>query len=86
MLWNEYATDCRQKGELPYQYSYYCELYGKWAQTTKATLHIPRKPAEQIETDWAGDTMRIIELGSGEVVCAYLFVAVEPVAISGLGL
>jgi transposase len=76
MLWNEYATDCRQKGELLYQYSYYCELYGKWAQTTKATLRIPRKPAEQIETDWAGDTMRIIELGSGEVVCAYLFVAV----------
>jgi hypothetical protein len=75
MLWNEYATDCRQKGELPYQYSHYCSLYGKWADTTKATLRIPRKPAEQIEVDWAGDTMDVIEFGTGLLVSAYLFVA-----------
>jgi transposase len=76
MLWNEYATDCREKGGLPYRYSYYCELYNKWADVTRATLRIPRKPAEQIEVDWAGDTMEVVEFGSGEIVPAYIFVAV----------
>ena len=75
LLWNEYANRCRSTGEIPYQYSYFCERYRNWAHTTKATMHIPRKPAEIIEVDWAGDTMTFTCPLTGDVQVAYLFVA-----------
>jgi transposase len=75
LLWNEYAIKTRQRGGVPYQYSFFCEKYRAWAQVTKATLHIPRKPGEIIEVDWAGDTMEFADPLTGEIKVAYLFVA-----------
>jgi transposase len=75
LLWNEYAIKTRQAGGVPYQYSFFCEKYRKWAQVTKATLHIPRKPGEIIEVDWAGNTMEYADPLTGEIRPAYLFVA-----------
>ena len=40
-----------------------------------ATMHIPRKPGEQIEVDWAGDPAHIIDPDTGEItntIYAYL--------------
>ena len=39
-------------------------------------MHISRKPGEQIEVDWAGDTAQIIDPDTGETVPAFLFVGV----------
>jgi len=41
-----------------------------------ATMHIQRKPGEQIEVDWAGQTAAIINDETGEIIPAYVFVAV----------
>jgi len=57
-------------------YSQFCYYYQHYSQKTRATMHIPRKPGEQIEVDWAGKTMAVADCISGEVYKAYLFVGV----------
>ncbi len=42
----------------------------------RATMHINRKPGEQVEVDWAGDPAKIIDPDTGEIIDAYLFVGV----------
>jgi transposase len=44
----------------------------------KATMHIERKPGELMEVDWAGQTARIIDNTTGEIIPAYIFVAALP--------
>jgi transposase len=76
LLWNEYCDQCRSNNEIPLGYVQYCNCYRKFAITTKATMHISRKPGEQTEVDWAGQTANIIDRDSGEIIPAYIFVAV----------
>jgi transposase len=76
LLWNEYCNECRLNNEIPLKYTQYCNYYRKFVFTTKATMHISRKPAEQTEVDWAGQTAAIIDRDSGEIIPAYIFVAV----------
>ena len=80
LLWSEYCEECKANQEIPLMYSQYCYYYQQYSQRTRATLHIPRKPAEQIEVDWAGQTMDAIDSISGEVYKAYLFVGVLPIS------
>ncbi len=56
-------------------YSQFCRYYHKYANTTKATMHINRKPGEILEVDWAGSTVAIIDDTTGEIIDAYIFVA-----------
>lgn len=76
LLWNEYCEECRQANELPLMYSQFCFHYQKHREKNHATMHIPRKPAEQIEVDWAGDTARVVDSATGEIIPCYLFVGV----------
>jgi transposase len=76
LLWHEYCDECRGRHEIPLGYVQYCNYYRKYAVTTKATMHISRKPAEQTEVDWAGQTADIVDRDSGEITPAYIFVAV----------
>jgi transposase len=76
LLWNEYCELCRLSSEIPLKYTQYCNYYRKFAVTTQATMHINRKPGEQTEVDWAGQTATIIDRDSGEMINAYIFVAV----------
>jgi transposase len=76
LLWNEYCSECRTNKEIPFKYTQYCYYYRQFVLTTKATLHIDRKPGEQTEVDWAGQTAVIIDRDSGEIIPAYIFVAV----------
>ena len=76
LLWNEYCEQCRSNNEIPLKYAQYCNYYRKFAFTTKATMHINSKPGEQTEVDWAGQTANIIDRDSGEIIPAYIFVAV----------
>jgi len=41
-------------------------------------MHIERKPGEQMEVDWAGQTSGICDNSTGEIIPAYIFVAVLP--------
>lgn len=78
LLWDEYCAKCRDSGEIPYQYSQFCRLYRRFATLSKATMHIARKPGEQMEVDWAGQTSFIQDNLTGESIPAYVFVAVLP--------
>ena len=49
LLWIEYCEECRQAGEEPLMYSQFCEYICRDEQKRRATMHIPRKPGEQIE-------------------------------------
>ncbi|WP_318036658.1 IS21 family transposase [Dethiobacter alkaliphilus] len=75
LLWHEYCEACRLSGEIPLMYSQFCRHYRKYANTTKATMRIKRKPGEIMEVDWAGKTAFIIDNVTGELIPAYVFVA-----------
>lgn len=76
LLWIEYCELCRQSGDEPLMYSQFCEYIRKDEQKRRATMHIPRKPGQQIEVDWAGDPAHIIDPDTGEITDCWLFVGV----------
>ena len=76
LLWSEYCEECRISKELPLMYSQFCYHYQQFAEKKRATMHIPRKPGEQIEVDWAGQTAAIVDRDTGEIISAYVFVGV----------
>ena len=76
LLWYEYMEECRQSGEEGLQYSQFCWHIQQDEQKRRATMHIPRKPGEQIEVDWAGDPAHIIDPDTGEITEAWIFVGV----------
>ena len=41
-------------------------------------MHIPRKPGDRIEVDWAGDKLYIVDKDTDEAIPVYLFVGVLP--------
>ncbi len=75
LLWNEYVANCRQRDQVPYQYSFFNEQYRRWVRSTGARMRIAREPGEQLEVDWAGDTMSFLDPVTGELVKGWLFVA-----------
>ena len=76
LLWTEYIEDCRANGDEPLMYSQFCYHIQQDEQKHRATMHINRKPGEQVEVDWAGDPATIIDPDTGEILKAYIFVGV----------
>lgn len=76
LLWTEYFEECRLAGDEPLMYSQFCYYIQQNNQKCRATMHINRKPAEQVEVDWAGDSAHITNPDTGEILDAYIFVGV----------
>jgi transposase len=76
LLWNEYCESCKSSQELPLMYSQFCYHYQQYTVKTNATMRIGRKPGEQLEVDWAGQTASIIDRETGEIITMYVFVGV----------
>ena len=76
LLWTEYMEDCHANGEEPLMYSQFCYHIQQDEQKRRATMHINRKPGEQVEVDWAGDPATILDPDTGEITKAYIFVGV----------
>ena len=76
LLWTEYMEDCRANGDEPLMYSQFCYHIQQDEQKHHATMHINRKPGEQVEVDWAGDPATIIDPDTVEILKAYIFVGV----------
>jgi transposase len=74
LLWSEYCEECRFSNEIPIMYSQFCYHYQKFAETKRASMHIPRKPGEQVEVDWCGQTASIVDRDTGEIIPVYVFV------------
>ena len=78
LLWNEYSAECRANDEIPFMYTQFCKRYRDYAVIHKATMHIDRKPGEQMEVDWAGQTMALTDNITGGLIPVYIFVAALP--------
>ena len=76
LLWTEYMEDCRLNDEEPLMYSQFCYYIQQDEQKRRATMHIGRKPGEQVEVDWAGDPAQITDPDTGEIIYAHLFLGV----------
>ena len=68
--------NARLSGDEPLMYSQFCYYIQQDEQKRRATMHINRKPAEQVEVDWAGDPAHIIDPDTGEILDAHIFVGV----------
>lgn len=76
LLWTEYLEECRHNGDDPLMYSQFCYHIQQNEKKRSATMHIPRKPGQQVEVDWAGDPASIIDPYTGEIIPAWIFVGV----------
>lgn len=74
LLWTEYLEDCRLSGEEPLMYSRFCYYIQRDEEKRRASMHINRKPGEQVEVDWAGDPAYIIDPDTGELTKVSVFV------------
>jgi hypothetical protein len=48
LLWTEYCEECRMTSQQPLMYSQFCYYIQQDEQKRRATMHIPRKPGEQV--------------------------------------
>ena len=78
LLWIEYCSWCRDSDKIPYQLTQFKKHYREYLTTTKATMHISRKPGEVMEVDWAGQTAHLVDNDTGELIDVYVFVATLP--------
>ena len=77
-LWNRYKKKCEEEGSRFYQYSQYCELYNKWCEENYETAHFDAVIAQKMEVDFAGQTFRMTDPLTGEILTIVVFVAVRP--------
>jgi transposase len=71
LLWLEYKA-AHPEG---YQYSRFCELYGRWRSSIEPVMRQPYQAGERVFVDYAGQTMPIVDRETGEVRDAQIFVA-----------
>jgi transposase len=69
------CQEYRQTHPDGYQYSRFCELYERWAQTLEPVLRQAHEPGQKLFVDWAGQKVPIHH-ADGTVTQASLFVAV----------
>lgn len=72
LLWEEYMS----QNPDGYRYSYFCELYYDWRQKLDLPLRQSHKAGEKMFVDFAGQTMPIVDIKTGELTPAYIFIAV----------
>jgi transposase len=72
LLWQAY----REQHPDGYQYSTFCEYYRAYAQALPVTLRQSHAPGERLFVDYSGQTVPVIDPGTGEVRQAQVFVAV----------
>jgi transposase len=72
LLWEEYAAD--NTGD-HYSYSQFTRHYRRWAASLDVSMRQVHKAGEKLFTDFAGQTMPIVDPGTGEITEAQVFVA-----------
>ena len=78
LLWSEYCDEALGRGREPYMYSAFCSRHKKWARASDAVMHIEHKPAIEMQVDYVGDTMEVVDVDSGEILKVYVFAACLP--------
>ncbi len=71
LLWMEY----REGAPDGLQYSQYCQLYRQWRRRLDRVLRHEHVPGEKVFVDFAGQTVPVVDRGTGEIRQAQVFVA-----------
>ena len=74
LLWEEYKETYPQG----LMYTQFCSRYRQFKKANKLTMHIEHKAGEEVQVDWAGSRVPYIDIATGELRAAYIFVAVLP--------
>ena len=72
LLWLEYK-EVHPEG---YQYSQFCERYRQWKGTLDVVLRQEHRAGERAFVDYAGQTVPVVDPGTGEIREAQIFVGV----------
>ena len=72
LLWEEYAA---QHPDDHYSYPQLARIYRSWKQGIEVTMRQSHKAGEKVYTDFAGQTVPIVDPATGEVTGGHLFVA-----------
>lgn len=72
LLWEEYKTCCPDG----YEYSWFCQHFRCWQKDIDVVMRQEHKLGERVFVDWAGDTIPLIDPGTGEIRPGYLFLGV----------
>ena len=72
LLWEEY----KQAHPDGYQRSQFCQLYRDWAKTIDVSMRQIHIAGEKMFVDYAGQKVPVIDLSTGEVREASIFIAV----------
>lgn len=78
VLWAEYCEAALASGREPYMYSAFCQKHRKWAAANSVSMRIERKPAREMQVDWVGDTMEVLDPDTGEMLKVFVFAACLP--------
>ena len=78
VLWSEYCEGALASGKEPYMYSAFCQKQREWAIANKVAMRIERKPAQEMQVDYVGDTMEVVDVDTGEALKVYVFAACLP--------
>lgn len=75
LLWQEY----KKAYPTGYQYSQFCEHYQRWKRSRiEPSMHKEHKGGEEMEVDYAGLKIPMVDPSSGEVIKLSVFVATLP--------
>ena len=72
LLWTEY----RERHSNGYGYSQYCELYRQWEKKLDLPMRQNHKAGEKVFVDYTGDRVAVIDMETGEIREAEIFVGV----------
>jgi len=72
LLWMEY----KEQHPDGYQYTQFCEHYRRWSKRLDVVMRQPHVAGEKMFVDFAGETVPVIDPGTGTVSQAEVFVAV----------
>ena len=78
LLWEEYSSACRQRGEKPCSYLTFTRNYRKYTVARNYTSRVTHKPGVAVEVDWSGSAMSYADPDTGRTMPAFLFVATMP--------
>jgi transposase len=73
LLWEEYEAN---HGERAYRYTQYCEYYRRYQGSLARSMRQVHRAGEKLFIDYSGDTAAVIDIATGEVRDAQVFVAV----------
>ena len=77
-LWNRYKQKCEAEDKRFYQYSQFCERYARWCEDNYETAHFDAVIGQKMEVDFAGQTFKMADTLTGEILTIVVFVAILP--------